>query len=61
MKTNNFNLWFRLTISSAIGALVYHLSPAPKVKVLRKKVDDKCQQNGDETKGGMYTLSTAKK
>lgn len=60
MKTNDLNLWLRLTISSAIGALVYHLSPAPKVK-LRNKVDGKCQQNGDETKGGMYTLSTAKK
>lgn len=61
MKTNNLNLWFRLTVSSVIGALVYHLSPAPKVKVLRKKPDGKCQQNEDETKDGMYTLSITKK
>lgn len=60
MKTINLNLWLRLTVSSAISALVYHLSPGPKVKI-RNKVDDKCQQNGDNTKGSMYTLSTAKK
>ncbi len=38
MKTNSLNLWLRLTISSAIGAIVYHLSPAPKIKYRRKKV-----------------------
>lgn len=32
MKTSSLNLWLRLTISSAISALVYHLSPAPKPK-----------------------------
>ena len=24
MKANNFNLWFRLTVGSAIGAIVYY-------------------------------------
>lgn len=30
MKTCSLNLWLRLTIGSAVSALVYHLSPAPK-------------------------------
>lgn len=37
MKTNSLDLWLRLILSSVIGALVYYLSPAPKVKELRNK------------------------
>ena len=38
MKTGSFNLWIRLTLGSAIGALIYHLSPESKTKKLRKMV-----------------------
>ena len=36
MKANNFNLWFRLTVGSAIGAIVYHFSSGRKTEKLRK-------------------------
>ena len=38
MKANNFNLWFRLTVGSAIGAIVYHFSSGRKTEKLRKMV-----------------------
>ena len=44
MKTGSFNLWIRLTLGSAIGALIYHLSPESKTKKLRKMVRAKQQQ-----------------
>lgn len=37
MKTISLDLWLRLILRSVIGALVYYLSPAPKVKELRNK------------------------
>ena len=57
MKANNFNLWFRLTVGSAIGAIVYHFSSGRKTEKLRKMVRMRNQIKESENKGGIYTLS----
>ena len=57
MKANNFNLWFRLTVGSAIGAIVYHFSSGRKTEKLRKMVRMRNQIKESENKGEIYTLS----
>ena len=51
MKANNFNLWFRLTVGSAIGAIVYHFSSGRKTEKLRKMVRMRNQIKESENKG----------
>ena len=57
MKTGSFNLWIRLTLGSAIGALIYHLSPESKTKKLRKMVRAKQHRRENDIKSEIYTLS----
>ena len=57
MKTGSFNLWIRLTLGSAIGALIYHLSPESKTKKLRKMVRAKQHRRENDVKSEIYTLS----
>ena len=56
MKTGSFNLWIRLTLGSAIGALIYHLSPESKTKKLRKMVRAKQHRRENDVKSEIYTL-----
>ena len=60
MKANNFNLWFRLTVGSAIGAIVYHFSSGRKTEKLRKMVRMRNQIKESENKGEIYKLSPYK-
>ena len=60
MKTNNFNLWLRLTVGSAIGAIVYHFSSGRKTEKLRKMVRMRNQIKESENKGEIYKLSPYK-
>ena len=57
MKTGSFNLWIRLTLGSAIGALIYHLSPESKTKKLRKMLLDSQHKRENNVKSEIYTLS----
>ena len=57
MKTGSFNLWISLTLGSAIGALIYHLSPESKTKKLRKMVRAKQHRRENDIKSEIYTLS----
>ena len=57
MKTGSFNLWIRLTLGSAIGALLYHLSPESKKKKLRKMVRARQRKRENNVKSEIYTLS----
>lgn len=71
MKSNSFNLWLILSISSAIRALCYHLSSGKesenvnkktytafrKPKDKRKSITNIAKEVEDRDKCIMYTLS----
>lgn len=57
MKISSLNLWLRLTFGSAIGAIIYHLSPTKKTEKQRTNIRQKLQKNESERKGEIYTLS----
>lgn len=56
MKTGSFNLWIRLTLGSAIGALIYHLSPESKQRNYGN-VRARQHKRENNVKSEIYTLS----
>lgn len=57
MKISSLSLWLRLSLGSAIGAIVYRLSPGSKTEKLRKKVRARIRKREGERKSEIYTLS----
>lgn len=57
MKSNSFNLWLILSISSAIRALCYHLSRDEERGSVKGKTHTVCQKTRDKMKSFMSTIN----